>query len=1111
MSFLRPKLIEVALPLDVINRAALRDKNSLHGHYKGLGMWWARRPLPVSRAVIWASLVDDPSAESERFPTEESLSAERDRLFDILRRLVAWVDGDDEGVLHEARLEIERCCGDGFPTVLDPFAGSGSVPFEAGRLGLSAIAGDLNPVAVILSKALLEIPGRFAGRPSVNPEAKSGIANAGKPATKSGVVSSPAQPASQPAPIASLRSPGLAADVEAYGRWMNEEARSRLGRHYPDILTPSGGVYTPFAWIWVRTAASPDPAWNGHVPLVYSWTLSTSGASRPEVWVEPVLDRHRQTVSYRVREGGEHSHKRTLFRGNGVCLATGSAMPSSYLRAEGAAGRLGRQLLAVAAYPTRSSIPESQGSASPPRHVGRDMGGGGVGVAESRGGGLPHRSVVSVDGGLVSHGSGSVLPGGPSSRVVSVDGGLVSFGSGSVLPRGPSSRVVSVDEDPVSHRGKGKVFFSPTSELEQSAWVERPSDAPDEKLVGSAPMHAPLYGLTRFSDLYTSRQLQAMNVFSELLADVHEMALSDAARAGLTDDGVRLCDGGAGATAYADAMVTYLALAVNRCARRWTNICQWHIGSASVSPMLQTLYIGMSWIYGEANPFASLGPNWLSAVSWTCKAIERLPALDNVGVIQRDARSLTRELVDSSVEVGDSSLVSREARSLSRGLVDSSVGGGGSSLVSREARSLSRGLVDSSVGGGGSSLVSREVRSLTRDLIDTGRKTLISTDPPSYGSIFYADTSDLFYVWLRKNAGEIWPKECATILTPKDDEIIASKYRSGSQAQGDRDFEADLSEFIRLTVDAQHPDYPATISHAHKTSETRKDGETTATAWDNFLQTIVDAGLLITATWPMRTTRPHRMNVLGANALASTVMLACRPRPASARPASRAEFLAALRLELPRSVRLLQVGSIAPVDLPQAAVGPGLRAFTAYSKVVETDGSVMPVREALSLINGVLGEVFDGEESELDAESRFALAWYAQYGFEPGPFGDADALAQAKNTSAEGIASSGIGEASGGRFRLFRRSELPTDWDPATDSRLTAWEGTQHVAARIERSESEAAWLLSRLGGVAGGARQLAYLLYEKAGARGWDEEASVYNGLVSVWSSLRAMSGGVG
>ena len=364
----RPKLIEVALPLAAINKEAAREKSIRHGHPSTLHLWWARRPLAAARAVIWASLVDDPSGDESL--TAEEQEAERARLFGILERLVRWENSNNADVLAAARAEIDRCFPEGPPAVLDPFAGGGSIPLEAQRLGLTALAGDLNPVAVLINKAMIEIPPRFAGHPPVHPDLQHTLtggraagSGGGGPvgghrwpsAGASGEIAPPAgppfPPTSRPPWVGDgswVRAQGLAADVEAYGRWMRDEAQRRIGHLYPDATGPDGEKLTPIAWIWARTVQSPDPAWSGHVPLVASWVLANK-PGKPKVWIEPIIDRDSQSISYEIREGGEPTHERTVNRGNGRCIATGATIPGDYIKSEGRAGRMGRQLIAVVA------------------------------------------------------------------------------------------------------------------------------------------------------------------------------------------------------------------------------------------------------------------------------------------------------------------------------------------------------------------------------------------------------------------------------------------------------------------------------------------------------------------------------------------------------------------------------------------------------------------------------------------------------------------------------------------------------------------------------------------------------------------------------------------
>lgn len=337
-------------------------------------------------------------------------------------------------------------------------------------------------------------------------------------------------------------------------------------------------------------------------------------------------------------------------------------------------------------------------------------------------------------------------------------------------------------------------------------------------------------------------------------------------------------------------------------------------------------------------------------------------------------------------------------------------------------------------------------------------RCVVSTDPPYYDNISYADLSDFFFVWLRKNLSEIWPDECATLLTPKAEELIANQHRAGSKKKAHEHFESGMQEVFSAAAANADSRFPATIFYAFKATES-VDGGVTSTGWETFLAGLLDAGYAITATWPMRTESPGRVLAQGTNALASSILLACRPREISAPMATRGEFVAALRQELGPAVRLLQLENIAPVDLAQSAMGPGIAIFSRYAKVVEADGASMRVRAALALINEALAEVLSGEESEFDADTPFALTWFEQYGHSPGSFGDADLLARAKDTTVAGVERAGIVASREGKVRLVERTELPAAWDPATDTRLTVWETTQHLIRALDSSETEASAL----------------------------------------------------
>lgn len=915
MTTYKRKLIEVALPLAAINAAAAAEGSTgQRPHPKNLHRWWARRPLAVARAIVWASLIDDPSCNPDL--DEEAQTSERQRLFRLLEALVDDLEVAAE-VLDAARAEVTRCIGDAWPTVVDPFSGGGAIPLEAQRLGLDVLAGDINPVSVLVQRGMMDIPVRFVGKNPVGELSGQQKLDAGGTAA-------------------------LAADVEHYARRLRDRVFDSLGHCYPPITLSSGGTATPLVWIWARTVASPDPSWSGQVPLVASWDLLRK-KGKPRVWIEPLVDPTTQTISYAVRTGGAPTIEKTVNRSQGRCLATGAAIPADYIDREAEAGRLGAELMAI--------------------------------VADG-----PHgRTYLSPD----------------------------------EIQRSAASAVPSLDV------------------LESDGFV------PHEKTRGTFAGNAQgrYFGMFEFKDYFTTRQLACLGSFVSLVGDIQSEVRLDAIRAGYPDDTVALSEGGSGATAYAEAVATYLAFAVDKLADFSSSLCSWNAPNGQLRYTFTRQAIAMTWDFAEVNPFSDRMSSFMAHVGGISASIRdclvRSAQPGSVSVRQLDAKALLRQ----------------------------------------------------------------------------AQNGLVSTDPPYYDNIVYSDLSDYFYVWLKRSLKSVWPDELATILTPKAEELVANQYRAGGRSAARAHFELGMFEFMQEVASSVTSEFPASIYYAYKAQESSSAGRT-STGWDTFLQATVDAGLRVVATWPVRTERQGRTNAIGANALASSIVLVCRPREERAQLATRAEFVAALRAELPDAVRLLQTGNIAPVDLAQSTIGPGIGVFTRYAKVVEADGSSMSVSDALAIINDVLGEVLDGEEAELDRDTRFAVTWYTQNGYNPGRSGDADSLARAKNTSLNGVEDSGIGEARGGQFRLFERSELNPDWDPVSDDRRTVWEATQYLVAALERSETEAAELLHRMGGYADRARQLAYVLFQKATDKGWAEEAGAYNGLITAWPSLQAMGG---
>ena len=898
----KKKLIEVALPIGRISEESARQKTmGAAPHYQNLHRWWARRPSAAARAMLWASLVDDPSSRPDEFPTEADQALERRRLFDILERLIPWSASFDQEILREAHDEIVKSCDGDLPRILDPFGGGGAIPLEGLKLGLPTFSGDLNPIPILIQRAMMEIPFRFANCPPVN------IKSRDSRSVWIGV-------------------DGLRDDVLRYGQWMEEEAQRRIGNLYPSPLADDGTSVLPIAWIWARTVKSPDPAWRGFVPLVKSWVISRKSGSDP-VWVEPVLDEIAQSISYEVKIGGvpfESSSSRQGF----TCLATGSSIPFSYIREEAQAGRMQSDLMAV-------------------------------------------------------------------------------------VCDGPN----------------GREYLSPTPEQNQRLNFEVPdflSGAPQ----GKAANDVLKYGISSWGEMFGARQLLALTTFSDLLEEVHKEIVSDAV--GLNNDSVPFRDGGKGRIAYADAVVTYLAFVIDKCTDFWSTICTWNAPNGQLRYTFSKQAIPMTWDYAEINPFSKKMGSWDAMLRGVLKGMEVLPTNGEADIRQRDARARI-------AEVGN---------------------------------------------------------------------CVISTDPPYYDNISYADLSDYFYVWLRRNLKSIWPEECATLLTPKVEELIADAKRSGSKAAANRFFELGMEGVFSQAAENCDERYPATIFYAFKASESEGQGSV-STGWETFLAGLLNSGFMVTATWPVRTEFASKIGVAaGDNMLASSIVLACRKRGTAVAMATRGEFITALRHEMAPAIRTLQVENIAPVDMAQSAIGPGIGIFSRYSKVIEADGQSMTVRTALSLINEVLAEVLSGEESEFDPDTRFAVTWFEQFGHNPGAFGDGDTLAKAKNTTVNGVVESGIAVSREGKLRLLERKELSDNWDPTKDSRLTVWETTQYLIRAIEESESKAAELLTRLGvGVGERARQLAYLLYGICDRKKWAAEGSSYNMLVTAWPEIEKLA----
>jgi putative DNA methylase len=956
---LRKKLIEVALPLEAINVASAREKSIRHGHPSTLHLWWARRPLAAARAVIFAQMVDDPSAVQEEFPTDEDQAKERERLFMIMEELVKWESTTNEAVLQAARDEILRSwwrtCADNtghplaaelfdpnkLPAFHDPFAGGGALPLEAQRLGLKSYASDLNPVAVLINKAMIEFPPRFAGQPPVNPDARS---------TKD-LIDREWRGAH-----------GLAEDVRYYGHWLRTEAHRRIGHLYPRVeVTPEmaeerpdlnnyvGKKLTVIAWLWARTVNSPNPAFaNVRVPLVSSFVLSPMASK--EARVVPIVegDTYRFTVQVGNLEHDISAAEGTKLGGKGGfrCLLSGTPISFDYIRTEASMARMTHRLMAV--------------------------------VAE-----------------------------------------------------GENTRV----------------YLSPRPEFEETAKLETPEWIPDTETSGKCRVNIGLYGMTTWDKLFTDRQLVALTTFSDLVQLTRDRIKHDAVSRGLADDGLSLDAGGAGADAYADAIATYLAFLVSKLADKGSTICTWDSGpstnrtssgrSARVATVRVTFgrqALPMTWDFAEVNFFSDSVGSIDTVLDTLTVPLEYFPFVSLPGfAMQLDASSLSDQLPLS----------------------------------------------------------------------------VISTDPPYFDNISYADLSDFFYVWLRRTLKSSFVNLLSTVAVPKAEELIASPSRHGSKEAAEVFFLEGMTQVMHRLAAHSHPSFPVTIYYAFKQSETQKEsGRTSSTGWETFLDAVIRAGFNLSGTWPMRTEMASRMIGSGSNALASSIILVCRKRPNDAPTATRREFVSALEAELAPALRKLQAGNIAPVDLAQAAIGPGMAVYTRYAKVLNAEGKPLSVKQALELINEKLDMVLAEQEGDFDADTRWALAWFEQMGFTEGDYGVAETLSKAKNTSVAGMHAAGILESKAGKVRLLRPNELPTDWDPRTEPRLSAWQSVHQLVRVLEAGgEDVTAELVAKLGGAAEIARELPYRLYTICERKKRAQEALQYNALVQSWPEITRLA----
>lgn len=891
------KLIEVALPLEAINRESAREKSIRHGHPSTLHLWWARRPLAAARAVLFAQLVDDPSSNPDMFPTEEEQKAERERLHGIIERLVVWENLHDQSLISEARAEILKSTGATPPTILDPFAGGGTIPFEAKRLGLVAWANDLNPLPVLMNEVLLRLVDRF---------------NLAAPVT-GGLAENP--------------SDAIAQDLAHFSRVLESRVQARLASSYPQSELNA----IPLVYFWARTVQCPNPACEWEVPLVGSWTLE--GRKGRQVHMRPTPNTASKTFDVEIIEGMENEPAGSMSRMSGTCPACRGSFSNAYVKTEACAGRLGTRLLAL-----------------------QEL------------------------------------------------------------------------------HGKSRRFRAASAQDRADANVEVPS-APwlsAELSTHSQYMAPPRYGMTRFEHLFLPRQLRTLVTFVEEIDRLHDEILDEAIGFGLPSDNISYTAKGSGASAYADALKILLSIGLARLVNRQSSLCIWHATRGTVEQVFARQAYSMTWLFAEANPFGGASGSYSGQIEFLRKAISAIPAGDG-RVTQSPAQTL-----DFSAD-----------------------------------------------------------------------ELVVCTDPPYYDNVPYADLSDFFLVWHRRVLGDTLPGVFQTMLSPKSDELVADHVRHGSKAIARKFFEEGMSEVFERIAGSHSTKFPMTIFYAFKQSDELSSG-TASTGWDAFLQALVDEGWSIDATWPMRTEQSGGLRELGRNSLASSVVISCRRQAHEASTASRADFLRALRQELPVNLRNLQQSAIAPVDLPQAAIGPGMSTFTRFSRVLEADGTSMTVRSALVSINSVLDEVLNEQEGDFDSTTRFAIAWYRQHGYVSGRFGDADSLARARNTSVETMARNGILTSLGGKVTLLKPTDLEAEYDVISDSHTGGWEALHYIVRLLESDGviAAGAFLASALTRSDNAVdtdllKELAFLLYSVAEKNGWTKDAISFNTLATSWPEI--------
>ena len=935
-------------------------------------------------------------------------------------------------------------------------------------MGIEAHGSDLNPVAVLITKALIEIPPKFKDKPPINPEARK---------TKDINQWREAQ--------------GLAEDVRYYGKWMRDEAEKRIGHLYPKVVLPH-----PQPLSYEERGAKPDKDREVRAKLKHKLEVSPElqkkmteiarklrreqTASEAILWEalrnrklegrkfrrqHPIgrfvvdfycdaeglivevdgsihklpeqqeLDRQRQTLLESlglrfVRLKAKQVEKDLPSALDTIRSALSSSPENCSLSSQERA-RVRSQEATVIAWLWARTVKCPNPACGCQMPLVRSFQ-----LATKKGKEAWVEPIIDNSQNPptikfeVKTGEGKPIEGTTSRKGAVCLACATPSNLDYIRSEGHAGRMNIKLMAIVAEGNNKRIYLSSNEVLEQTATLSEPKWKPETELSTHPQyMATPRYEMIRHSDLFTNRQLLVLDLLNNLVTEVKKQITKDAK---------------ATENLYADAIVTYLGIAASKIADNNSTLCTWMSGVKYevIRSTFSRQALSMTWDFAEANPFAGSSGDFYEQVVRISKVLEICLSNKNNNqgcVTQKNAIDL---LSDKTI--------------------------------------------------------------------------IISTDPPYYDAVPYADLSDFFYVWLRRSLSSIYPELFATLLVPKEQELVADQFRHGGRQKAQKFFEEGLKKVFTQVRQSANYGYPFILYYAFKQTETDTEGKNgnltiASTGWETMLEGLIKSGFTVTGTLPMRTERTARTRNIGSNALASSIVLVCRPRPEDAPSATRRQFLKQLQKEFPADLATLQQGNIAPVDLAQASIGLGMSVFSRYSKVLEADGNPMRVRTALQIINSYIDEFLNEQEGEFDPDTRWALTWFEQYQFEEGQYGDAETLSKAKNTSIKGLEEAKILVAKNGKVRLLQRDEMFTSPQPSPTRRgsnSNDWEATQHLIQTLDKhGETGAAKLLARLGDKGEICRDLAYRLYVICDRQGWTQEAISYNSLVTSWSEISRLA----